>query len=683
MPNSFIESAQGVVLIANGIDPVLRWDGYADQAEPAGVNPPDPDVVPVLAPLGDGSITGTYFIFVRFVDKYGNLSNMSAPSAGVAVTSAGGFTYSNLPVPQEATVTRRQVLRNTAGQAQVFYVDVDTDDLTSDALTSSTGDAILATNTAFPLVDDNGLANSVKRSPPPDTKPFMAYHLNRSWFAGETPYAEGSVKVTRFSPTVTGVATEWPETFAGRFLYVKGSSKAYEIATCDPVAQTLTLTEDYRDDDDPFAQYAIKPSPGEAATLYFSEPGLPEAVPLFNAFTLPQDGDDVTGLANYSSFLWIFKRKKTYRMTAQTDPATDGFIFYAVGRGCVNHRCWAVVEENLYLLDEGGVYRTGGGDTVEQLSTPIQDLFRQRDGGQINWSASRFFHCSYSPSEETLRWFISMRGSYLPRHAICLHYKTGKWWEEKYPTPIGASVVGRTGRPTGGWSDGGNVGEQLYLGTTAGRVLASGGVLDGVSVDGPGTRGTVTSAGPDWLADARARFDPAWANVPVSIVSGRGAGQTRLVVQATNIELHVDECWRVLPDTTSVYQVGGIPYKWTSGRMRYAGAEAQAGCSVELQFQPTAEPSVANLRFVQDFSLVPRKMGRAVGRGQRPGGKAARGGAEYVVDMTEAGGTYWQRVDHHRENSVNAPRLLRVQIEGVSGESPARFGEVTLNGIVT
>lgn len=680
MPNSFAESSQGVVLIANGVDPMLRWDGYAEQAEPAGVAAPDPAVIPVVAPAGDGSMTGTYFVFVRFVDRNGNFSNLSSPSAGVTVTNAGGFAYSSLPVPQEASVVRRQVLRNTAGQASVFYVDLDTDDTTSSALESTTLDPALASGEAIPLTDQDGLPFASRYLPPPDTKPFLAYHLNMMWGAGEQPYAEGSLAVTRFSATVTGVGTQWPQTFAGRFLYVRGATRAYEIASVEPSTQTITLTENYGDSTDPFAQYAIKPSPGEAASLRFSEPGLPESWPPWNAFTLPEDGDDVTGLCNYSSFLWIFKRRRTYRMTAQQDPRKDGFIFYALGRGCVNNRCWVVVEENLYLMDEGGVFRTGGGDTAEQLSTPIQDLFRKDEAGSINWSASRYFHCSYSPSEETIRWFITMRGTYLPRHAICLHHKTGKWWMEKYPRPIGGSVLGRSGRSTGGWGEGG--GEQLFLGSTAGEILAPGGALDGTAAAGVTTRGMATAAGIDTLTDTRATFDTAWKNLPVMIVSGRGAGQSRLVVSATGTVLRVDEAWAVQPDATSTYQVGGIAYKYTGGRMRYAPGEQQHGASVEIQFAPVQEPQVTNLRILQDFSVLPRVMGRGVDSGQRPGVTATKGGTEYRIDLQETGGTYWQRFDHKRETSVNAPRLVRVQLEGVSGVEPIRFGEMVLNGLV-
>lgn len=679
MPDSFAESAEGIVLVANGIDGLIKWDGYANQAQPAGVQPPGQSVVPVITGSGSGTLTGTYLIFVRFIDGNDNPSNPSPASAPVSVSNVSVFDYSNVPVPSQASVVRRQVLRNTDGEADVFYVSLDTTDLTSTTLSDSLTDAQLSAQEAVPLFDDVGLPFMQSFDPPPNTKPFLSFHLNRMWLAGEQTYAEGSVQVVQGSATVAGVATRWPETFANRFLYVSGANRPYEILSADPTAQTLVLTEPYRDATDPFAMYAIRPVPADAQTLYFSKPGSPEAWPVFNGFTLPEDGDQVTGLCQFGSFLWIFKRKRTYRMTAQSDPATDGFVFYALGRGCVNHRCWVVVEEQLYLLDEGGVYRTGGGDEAEQLSTPIQNLFRRDTLGAINWSSSRFFHCCYSPAEETIRWFITLRGSYLPRHAICLAYKTSKWWLEEYPVPIGSSTLGRVGRPTGGWGD---AGEQLFLGGPAGEVLTSGGNLDGVPSAGPMTRGSVSSAGGDTLTDSAASFDTTWLNVPVVITGGRGKGQLRIVVANTSTRLRVNEAWAVLPDVTSTYQVGGIRYKFTGGRMRYTSSEDQTGRSIEVQYVPTAEEQTVDLRLYSDFSIVPRKMGRTVGPGTRGGVTTVKDGAEFTLDLSRPVGTYWQRVDGHREGGTEAPRLVRVQLEGVSGPDAVQFGEMVLNGII-
>lgn len=678
MPNDFAESADGVVLIANGIDPMLRWDGFATQAEAAGVEAPDPDTTPVLAGSGVGSITGTYGVYVRFIDARGQPGNLSAASATVAVTNAGGFDYSNLPVPTSGKVASRQILRNTAGQLNTFYVDVEDDNVFDTTASGTKTDAQLQASTAVVLLDpDTGLAVGNRYGVPPDTKPFICFHLSRMWAAGEAAYTEGSIAVTQFSAAVSGVGTDWQENWAGRFLYVRGATKAYEIDAVDPAAQTLTLVEPYTDATDTFAEYAIKPSPGEASVLYFSEPGLPEAWPFYNGLSIPEDGDQVTGLLQFSSFLWIFKRRRTYRLTGQANPLDDAFIYHALNRGAVNHRCYVVVEEVLYVLDEGGVYRTGGGDAAEQVSTPIQNLFRPGAGG-INWAASRYFHAVYDPVGETIRWFVAMEGDYLPRHALAYHPQGGKWWVEDWPVPVGSSCLGRAGRPTGSWTA---ERATVFLGGPAGEFLALGGELDGVPAAGATTRGTVTAAGVDTLTDATADFDPLAVNVPVCVVAGRGAGQRRLVVAATTTRLTVDEPWAVLPDTTSQYQVGGIPFRFVSGRLRWAPGDAQQGRSIEVQFVPTEAPQTFTLRVYSDFAATPRAIGQRVTAAHRRTATAEKGDGGYEVKLDSPNGFHWQRYDGHREGSIDtAPRMFKVEIEGVSGPEQVRFGETVLTG---
>jgi hypothetical protein len=678
MPDSYAESADGVVLIANGIDPVLRWDGFQAFAEPAGVPAPDPDTIPVLAATGSGSITGTYSCYVRWLDARGQPGNLSAVSVAVAVTAAGGFAYSNLPTAPGPEVVTRQILRNTAGQAATFYVDVE-DTLVYDATATGTKtDGQLATSEAVVLIDpESGLPVAYRFGVPPDTKPFVATHLQRTWFWGTQPYAEGSAKVALGSATVTGIGTEWRENWTGRFLYVVGATRSYEIDSVDPDAQTLTLVEAYADATDPFAEYAIRPSPAEESLLYFSEPGSPEAVPFYNALSTPEDGDTPAGMLQFGSFLWLFKGQRTYRLTGQSDPLQDAFIFHALGRGVANHRCFAVVEEQLYALDERGVYRTGGGDQAENISAPIQNLFRPNSGG-INWQASRYFHCVVDHPNEAVRWYVTFAGEYLPRHCLALHYPTGKWWVDDMPVSVGASCVARVGRPTGAW---GGDAEAVLLGSTAGRVLVAGGPLDGPPAAGATNRGTVTAAGSDTLTDGGAAFDPLMVNVPVCIVSGRGKGQRRLVVAATATTLTVDEPWAVVPEAgQSEYQLGGIPFRFLSGRYRWAPDERNKGRAIEIQYHPTSAPQTFDLRMYADFAAVPRQIGRAVDDGQRFGVRAEKDAEGYTKLLSHDHGFYRQTFSGMREGSVESGRAFAIELVGVSGPEQTRFGEAILEG---
>lgn len=677
MPNSFIETAEGVVLIANGIDPVQRWNGETNQAEPAGVVAPT--TAPSIGSSGTGEITGTYYAFVRFVDRDGNFSNLSPVSTALVVTGVEKITYTNVPTSTLPQVSRRQILRNTNGQTDVFYVDVDTTETATTSFESTNTDFDLSSSDAVPLFDTSGFPLANRYDPPPSTHPLLATHISRVWMAGFQPYAEGSVQVTNQSTTVTGIGTQWPATFVGRFLYVQGVA-GVEIESVDVVNQTLTLVSAYQGATDLFAQYAIEPAPGERNLLVWSEPGLPQAWPPQNALSLPEDNDEVRHLVEFGSFLYIFKRRKTYRMSAQTDPAKDGFLFYAFGRGCVNHRCMVIVEEKMFVLDESGVYVSGGGGAVTPLSKDIQNFFRQGDNESINWNVSRFFHSSFDQAAETIRWFVSTSSSYLPLTALCLHYPSGKWWTEKYPISIGSSISARMTRPSQGWGEGP---ARVFLGGPGGEVWTLDGLLDGPPAAGPTTRGRPTSVGLDSLTDSNANFDTTESiNAPVAIVDGRGSGPLRRIVAATASVLRVDEPWAVAPDSTSVYQIGAIPVRLLTGRMRFAPSETQTGRSVEMQFLPTEADIKLQVGLNLDYGRKNRLMGRAIGPGQRRDVKTEAGKTSYTVSLKDPVGVFWNRFDGGRELGTDAPRLFSLDVSGFSGPDRIVLGEFVFNGAV-
>lgn len=680
MPDCFSESSEGVILVANGIDPMVRWDGFADQFTTAGVVAPTTQPAVVAAGAsGSASIVGIYRCYLRFVDKYGNFSNLSPVSDPTQVN--GSILYANIATTYQPTVARRQILRNTNGQLTVFYVDVDTTDLVSTSFTSTTIDENLANNDAVPLLDANGKSLANLYDPPPDTKPFIVYHLNRMWAVGQQPYSEGSVSITRGSATVLGAGTNWPANFVGRFIYITGATKSYEIAAIDVASQLISLTEFYGDDTDQYAAYSIKPSPAEASLLYYSEAGLPESWPPVNALSLPEDADVVTGLFNYGSFLYVAKRHRLYQVSAQDDPAIDGFVFASISRGCVNNRSWVVVDETVYLMDEGGIYKFSGGTDAEQISTPIQNLFRKSDPGTINWQAQRYFHAVFDPSTEIVRWFVCLRGDYLPRHALAYAYKLNKWWVEEYAVPIGASCNGQVGRPTGGWAE--DTGVAVFLGGPASEVYSSGGsTLDGIGSDAASIRGKVSSAGLDTLTDVRAAFDTTWENVPVTIVSGRGQGQRRVVVEASATVLRLDESWTVTPDTTSIYQVGGFNYVYRSQRMRYSFSEDQTGRSAEFVYVPTETAMAIMLSMIHDFASDAVPIGRRIDGGRKNATKANPDVPKYEIDLSYQPGSRIIRFDGHRELEVNAPRFLTIILDGSSGPDQVRVGDMVLNGLV-
>lgn len=671
MPDTFAMAPDGILLIANGIDPMLRWDGFAQEAEPAGVS--KPLTAPTLAASGTGTITGTYYAYLRFVDSRGNVSDLSPISDPLMATANDTVTYSGVELPTEPKVARRQILRNTSGQTAVFYIDVDTTDLSSTSFASTNDDTLLAARTPVPLFDSDGSPLANAHGIPPDWKVVVAHHLDRMFATVEVEYDQGSVALALGSTLVYGIGTEWPSNFAGRFLWALAGDKAYEIASVDEASQTLTLTEAWAGSTNPYGSYKIRAAIAERRLVYYSEAGLPESWPAINAISLQEDGDEITALMAKGSFIYIIERKHIYRFTFQSDPATDGYVFLSGNRGCINQRCWVTVDDVAYMLDEAGAHGFSGQES-EPLSRPIQDLFEGEpaDAGdlRINWSARDLFHASYTPGQEVVRWFVSLSGSYLPRHALCYEIRQKRWWIEEYAHPIGASGLGRlNGRP------------QVFLGASSARVLANGvGTLDGVDASEGEVRGLADSATPDSITDLSAVFSANSVGAPLILAGGRGKGQRRIITEASATTLRVSLPWLVSPDATTTYQVGGVPWRWRSGYFRWAMSEEETPRRLEVVFDPVVVDTTLDARIFLDRSLTPVVWEVTRTSEEANGFASTAGESDWVGDLTKASGFLQRRIDGHKEIYLDGSRFVTTEIAGVSNSDTVTIYEITVDG---
>jgi hypothetical protein len=88
MIECFCEDPRGDLYVANGIDEVMRWDGFLDSFEEAGLDAPTAALT--VGGSGVGAIVGEYYAYSRFVDALGNVSNLSPVSAVYNATGSGG-----------------------------------------------------------------------------------------------------------------------------------------------------------------------------------------------------------------------------------------------------------------------------------------------------------------------------------------------------------------------------------------------------------------------------------------------------------------------------------------------------------------------------------------------------------------------------------------------------------------
>ncbi len=669
-PFNFAETADGLVLMSNGIDPMLRWDGTSGPAVPAGV--PAPDTAVTVSVKGSSVSTEFIYGYVRFVDRNGNPSDLSPVSVGaLGYATITSVTYSNVPVPSglyAGKVFRRQLLRNTIGQTNVYYVDIDTFDLTGSTFTSTQGDKLVVAGEAVPIFNDLAKINANTHGFPPSWKSSVLSHLGRMFAAAEVAYRDGHAEVTAGGLTIRGVGTQWPQSFTGRSFYVPAAPESYTIASVDVDNQVLTLESNYEGPTDLFALYAVRAAPSERRLIYYTPAGEPESWPAEYALALQEDGDEISGLMSMASFLYILEKEHIYRFTFKDDPGVDGAIFLTSQRGCLSQRMFAQAEDIAYMLDEQGIHAFSGGQS-EPISQPIQDIFRDDTDSplRIDWDADQtLWSCSYSEVHATIRWFVAMTGTRYPRHAICYNYREQRWWIEEYKRPICSSTRSRIGVT------------RLLAGVDHREVLA----LDVGWQDGPrdptGTlRGTVTAHTAVSLTDASANFTADMVNCAVFLTTGKGKGQWRRIVEVeTATRLNLLSPWLITPNATTEYVVGGIDWKWLGGWFRYTEVhESDNSRDVEMVFVPQ-EAGTMDLEMLYNHSLVPRSWSVA-----RDGpGVVTPGKPEVTVDLTFGDGVVTHRLDGHRERSVSGDRYMSPRLSGVQVAEPVRVYRVTVDG---
>ena len=190
-------------------------------------------------------------VVVEFVSSKAatNVSEMTTTNTDIV---AGGWsrgaaliTYSNLEVPTDRRVTKRQVLRNKFGDATVFYIDVEDTTLTATTLTSTNTDEMLTTAVALQDANGNDL-NVIRHGEPPNDKRAIAAFLNRIFLAVNHRSTSGEL-TTAASTTMTGEDAFFRTDYDARNVYPIGTSntQSYTIDSLSVPNQTVTNTVAY------------------------------------------------------------------------------------------------------------------------------------------------------------------------------------------------------------------------------------------------------------------------------------------------------------------------------------------------------------------------------------------------------------------------------------------------------
>jgi hypothetical protein len=659
-PYSMVRAGNNKLLMANGFDRMQRWNGTSVLGVTAGVDPPVS--APTIASGAAGTITGSnYSAYIRYVDSEGNPGNLSPLSNTLTSLAAKQINWTGIPVPDDPKITKKQLLRNTSGQATVFYVVAELTNMATTTYTDNVADSVLQNQEAVPIVDGDNQNVGNRFTVPPTNKACLALHLGRVFGAVEKTVFLGHVVMINGSTAVTGIGTNWSASLAGRQIYIPGQPVATVATIVGPRA--LTLSSAWTGTSLNFAPYAIKSAPALLRTVAWSEADYLEAWPAFNAVTVPDTGGEITGLASMSSFLYVIEDKIINRFSFQNDPS-NGALYIATYRGCINNRCWVVIDDSMmYMLDRNGIHAFDGGQKSEPISEPIQEIFRESASGiKVQWRDTRFWHARHYSEQGTIRWFVTMAGGPYPRHAICYQYRLKRWWIEEYPIPMLSGTEALKGAP------------QVYLGSKNNIVWGvSRAAIDGV-VSQLGTSGQVFSANRFTIVAANYTFPSLVEGCPIQIIEGRGIGQRAIIASASGTTATLRTPMTVIPDQTSRFVVGGINWYWRSGRYRWTEDESEQYRAVDITYQPTTAEETVEVSVYEDFSKTPVQYVDVVG-------SIDEGPVDSLkVDMRNESGSGYLRMDESRGMRTDGPRYVQVELSGVRAADTIRIYNLDLYG---
>ena len=550
---------RGRSVLTNGLETVRKYNPATGNVLPVCLRPFRQN--PVLAAGGAGNLNGDY---VYRIVPY----NINEDEEGEAFPITG-----EANAAFEINVVNQSVNINLAGlrvdSPEITHVRIyrTIDGGTWPAL-ALVGEEILPFGVFNDNVADDDLQfeeeglDTLARVPVP--KPYLCQHDDRIFMVGDIPYSVGEAIVTNGNDVITPAAgAVWGFWLEGKEFHFEGDARAYIIDEYDPVAGTLTLTEDYGGATDQ-GNYRICGDPDAAI---WCEPGKEWQWPAANTRPIGgKEADKASGIMSDAGRLVIGKSGKIYQLTYSSgQPAvpyshvsliTDQF-------GVTSHRSMQHVGDVPTVQTKEGIAQILGG-SARVVSHDATEWWKAELLLSGNGEQQFCFSVIWPEKQQYLAFIKSTEAQVGADKALVWHYATNRFTTYEFLTEFTTGELVKD-------ADGEDI---IVLGDVNGFVWEFPfGDIDGAPVNST-LIGTVDSyltglGSPGYCAlyDADAMFPTSGlglAGVAVYIVSGTGAGQSVVIIDNTGDTLFI-ECFDIAPDETSVYYIGPISALYRTG----------------------------------------------------------------------------------------------------------------------
>lgn len=601
------------ICLSDGVNYPVKYDLQTTGITELSLHPPyaGDNTLPTTSTTSSGGfLTDSYYYGFLYVFSNGDIAEYSAPPLGVA-SSSGAFTeqapasgsnvgkitvdFGSLEIPNAETLkdtnnaevqfihlfaTRGYALQRAAEDdlfaGLVYYVGSEEADASASIDHTVSDDDLVQRG----ILSD--FSFGPQQIPAPHYSEAHAFR-SRLWVAGGRDFINGKITVTRFSNKVTGVVsggsvpgTDWGRSVERMSLCITSENAQYDIEEYvypeddgTSSAEYINITEGARETTGTY-NYRIKPKRGR---VWFSEEGAPHAFSVSGFLILDGDeGGEVTMIGNAGQNLVACTPEATFAFSYAEYPTEGGQSMQAISRGfgCIAPGSFVEVDGLAYWLSARGPVVCDGA-SVRLLDSHLRDMFtdpddqdyipRRRSTGLAEASAA------HHVKDQSIWWSVRTKGK--ENLILVFNYVYQSWDILKYDHRIDslATVDDAAGDP--------RVMIQDEFGYTW---KADVGTVDGAGeVNNHGQlKGQVVSASQLalQLSDDQRIFVPAMSkNFPsspqtgldgchVKIVAGTGAGQTRRIDKSSGANIYINEAWTTEPDTTSVWELGGISWNW-------------------------------------------------------------------------------------------------------------------------
>lgn len=521
-------------------------------------------------------------------------------------------------------------------------------------------------NISMTIQSDDGELVARRFNPPPTHKLDGCQHQDRTFYGVDAVYggtnAAGqalTVAVTQGDRTITGTNTVFTPEMVGRYLHIDGEAipkliQKYTSGTVLEVDDAIVRASASG------LTFQVLPPPRERNKIYYSYPQEPESVPATNVILIQDnvEGQDViTGLMPHGAVLYVAKERHTYRVSYARQPRLDATPTLAFSRGMLNPHCYALLEDNAYILDASGIYMVPlwgsdhlSRDGVQHTVRPLLDFVYD---AKLGLDKSRWSFVTLDSERRQIRFFVtqsSFCSEYAydttllrPKTCIVLNIDTLTFDLEGYVHQLGGGcqlpVSGRMRAVLGGQRD------LVYmLDDDLGEGVET--VLSGTVVAyTAGTPSIQLTGTPGSSIDG----------APVCITSGPGKFQVRRAVSSSGAVVTLDQAFTTAPTTASTYRVGGVLCRARTGQFAFPDSsnskkgDHSSKRGVRLAYQPFSD--TFDVRFYLNHSST--AMNYLIGTTHGMGVVTTAGEPDAVVDATLA-----------RSSHGNQPGYSIVEVAG-------------------